>query len=1111
MGIINKNNSKKVKRIPLLFALIIAASGILSTLSPSSSFAAATPLSFNKKLKDMTPSEQSLSMQYVETIANCFSQPGFGEIPKGKDGNNDNPDPSFWFQSYRSNVAYINGYVKMVGGIPSSCVSVTKDAFALWQWSGNSSSSNYKDFLGKILGCTSQTITIGYDNWDSTIAGDAIPGYMCPKPSDPKPSAEKFLQKVMKDVYDQITPKKVDGIDTYNIQLSPGAEYKYWYDVFQKSCAWNGTKTSSAPSATVKFDNPVRRAPFYDFQNNSVPKLYEHPDESYQSSGVPAIGTVYGTIVLPSSSNGESTPITYEDWYIVSNYDINTANPALKITVGDPALNPDNPDSNSSYLAKPGNHSMSRSFYGAVYSGSVGAISANSPDKNPGYELYGKTELDGLVQGINATCHDILKKMDNKGDLYKAYSAYLKATGSNPDAPKETGGEQPIKLTPPVVHTPTPTTTTSTCGINVIGWLVCPVLNFMAGIADGAFGFISNNFLEIKPSLLNSDPTAKNDKGTLIGTPTYDAWAIMRNIANVAFVIVFLIIIFSQLTNIGVTNYGIKKMLPRLVIAAVLVNVSYLVCQVVVDLSNILGYSLSSFLQSLTTAPVPTFGPSQAGALDGLVFEVVAVATGAIVWFSLATLIPVLIAAVVALVMILFILVARQAIIIMLVVISPLAFVAFLLPNTEDWFKKWRKALMSMLMLFPIIALVFGMSKLSSSIIGNAINSSTGSGDNMGQIIAAGVLVLPLFVVPGLLKKSIDAVGGIGGKLAGLGDRAGKSLGKLGSKGYENTALARGRAIKTAAKADYRNQKFAKALGKEGGWRRRAALGGPAFTKGGLYAQGQIERTALAKADEIKKKEISDAELQFKSQVSAPADVPKAAQIKLEEALYHGDEITARAMTNALMTAGAAGRTRLHRAQKNVEERIMAENPRSAEQIAIDNARGDSRSDEQKAIDLASGIDSRTANEITRDNARGFSQLATFLKSEAVTGIKKEALAKGIKANDIMFDKFATSNDSLISHDTVINAADFSGLTSAELATQDINTLEIGIASGALSVEQAISAIANPTTRNAITGDKAAVFATIPGIGLTADQIMNYGNTGVAGTPPPTPPPTPTP
>ena len=66
---------------------------------------------------------------------------------------------------------------------------------------------------------------------------------------------------------------------------------------------------------------------------------------------------------------------------------------------------------------------------------------------------------------------------------------------------------------------------------------------------------------------------------------------------NAVFAVIFLWVIFSQISNVGVSNYGIKKILPRLIIGALLVNLSFYLCQIAVDLSNILGFSLKEALE----------------------------------------------------------------------------------------------------------------------------------------------------------------------------------------------------------------------------------------------------------------------------------------------------------------------------------------------------------------------------------------------------------------------------------------------------------------------------------------------------------------------------------
>lgn len=280
----------------------------------------------------------------------------------------------------------------------------------------------------------------------------------------------------------------------------------------------------------------------------------------------------------------------------------------------------------------------------------------------------------------------------------------------------------------------------TTCAIDGVGWLICPIANFLAGIADGAY--------EIVASLLAVQPLLTT--GT--SEPVYQAWSIMRNFANVAFVIAFLFIIFSQITSIGITNYGIKRMLPRLIIAAILVNISYWVCAIAVDISNVLGGSLKGLFDSIGgTLEAPEFGDGSTGNGWGVAVGIVLTAT-TFQYVTYAALFPILITVVAAIVTTFIVLALRQALIILLVVISPIAFVAYLLPNTESWFSKWRNFFQTLLLMYPIIGLLFGASALASQIVTNSAASVDQPQKIVVQIMGAGIAVIPLLVTPAFFK-----------------------------------------------------------------------------------------------------------------------------------------------------------------------------------------------------------------------------------------------------------------------------------------------------------------------------------------------------------------------
>lgn len=330
--------------------------------------------------------------------------------------------------------------------------------------------------------------------------------------------------------------------------------------------------------------------------------------------------------------------------------------------------------------------------------------------------------------------------------------------------------------------------TTSTCAIPGIGWIVCPVLNFLTGISDWAYNAID--------SLLDTDNSEFSQT-----SGTYTAWQIMRNFANVGFVIAFLVIIFSQITNIGLQNYGIKKLLPRLIITVILVNISFYIAQLAIDISNILGASLKDLFDNLAVYDSSTLDGLASGSktspLTWLGTVLMTVTGGAALLGGTALaiyggptlLIPIVLAALWATVVTLFILVARQSLVILLVVVAPIAFLAVLLPNTNKLFTQWRKYLVGMLMVYPMISLVYGASKFASAIILSSVDT-LGSVDTLKIVAGVGAQIIPLALTPMLLKNSLKAIPAIGNIATKFANRANSLVGKTAKKQYAKSNVA---------------------------------------------------------------------------------------------------------------------------------------------------------------------------------------------------------------------------------------------------------------------------------------------------------------------------------
>ncbi|MBQ1344567.1 hypothetical protein IIY59_02475 [Candidatus Saccharibacteria bacterium] len=294
-------------------------------------------------------------------------------------------------------------------------------------------------------------------------------------------------------------------------------------------------------------------------------------------------------------------------------------------------------------------------------------------------------------------------------------------------------------------------------GGSSVGWILCPVVDKIGEAFEGFYDKYLAPAMKLDASLL------ENNSGT------HDAWGIFRDMANMAFIALFLFVIFSQLTGVGIDNYGIKKTLPKLILTAVLINVSYIICQLAADVSNIVGYGVKDLLFSIADGiqtSVPDLGTGDFVALT----LIMSLATGAGLLAIIAnpalflTGLIALISAVIAFAFLFVLLAARKAAIVLLVAVSPIAMVLYSLPNTKSIFDKWFNFFKTMLMVFPIAGFMMGAGQLASKII-----LSTGGDDKLMWIIGLIVSGVPIFFIPSLIKQSMSVMGSLGTRLAGMG------------------------------------------------------------------------------------------------------------------------------------------------------------------------------------------------------------------------------------------------------------------------------------------------------------------------------------------------------
>lgn len=183
-------------------------------------------------------------------------------------------------------------------------------------------------------------------------------------------------------------------------------------------------------------------------------------------------------------------------------------------------------------------------------------------------------------------------------------------------------------------------------------------------------------------------------------------WVMIRDLTNMFFVVVLLMIAFG--TILGLDHYEWKHMLVKLVTAAVLVNFSRLICGLIIDVAQIV---MVTFLNGIAATAsgnlVNMFQVDKIFKLgNGENFTgdtaSIFLASVAAIMFSVTMLITML--------AFLFMIVARMAMLWVLIVVSPFAFVLNVLHQTEHFAGEWWGKFNSNVVSGPVIAFFLWLS-----------------------------------------------------------------------------------------------------------------------------------------------------------------------------------------------------------------------------------------------------------------------------------------------------------------------------------------------------------------------------------------------------------------
>lgn len=303
-------------------------------------------------------------------------------------------------------------------------------------------------------------------------------------------------------------------------------------------------------------------------------------------------------------------------------------------------------------------------------------------------------------------------------------------------------------------------------------WIICPVLDLASGVIDGVDKLVTEA-LEF-----NTDSFFKNSStGTTNGYKV--AWNAFRLISVGVLFISGLVIVISQSLGLEILDaYTIKKTLPRLLIAAIAINISWPLMEFIVTFFNILSIDIRNILYAPFNglANPPNAGTSLAGIVIGWAY-----------WtnFGLLGTMSLVLSGALALLFGFAIIAIRNLALEILIITAPIAFVAYILPNTQKLWKLWYTNTLALLLMFPIVSLFVATGRVFAAVAGSATGNPLYV--TLQQLLGFVAYFAPYFMIGYAFKLA----GGFIGNIAGIVNDRNKGLFDRLSKGRQKNAAQR--------------------------------------------------------------------------------------------------------------------------------------------------------------------------------------------------------------------------------------------------------------------------------------------------------------------------------
>lgn len=502
-------------------------------------------------------------------------------------------------------------------------------------------------------------------------------------------------------------------------------------------------------------------------------------------------------------------------------------------------------------------------------------------------------------------------------------------------------------------------------------WFVIPIAMLLSYIVNQIIGiaFSVASYLVELALAINDLILTQSNSLVQVG------WGIARDLANLGFVLIIIVIAFA--TILRIERYGSQKLLVRLIAAAILVNFSLAIAGVVISFTSTISHFFLDFILGDKAAgfrvadiisgafspqrfliqdpnPLPPDPSAQAGLFTSLSTATL-VSIADLIFGGVFMLIATVVMATLALMLLI-----RYIMLSFLLVVSPITWLFWVIPDLQGQFTKWWSKFLEWAFFAPAVSFFIYLSIIAAEKLGEmsiVVNSDFVFPALANTIMqGAQMILLAGIMLGGLIAAKNMGIAGAGGAIS------------LMNKGK---SAALGWAGRQARRAGARTLE-SKPTAKLAGFMQRT----PGLRRMGMALGGQ--------ADILRRGLVDDADKQIKKY--SDAHIAKNLDTLSEPERVAALERLAKNDTMGLIKDRAGN--------GNVLSTISAENKKVFERFYGEGT------PKWKSVELGSGMNVATADAI---RANDVTRMRNEMK-EWVKGLKPEQIGK-LPVNDIFNGK----------------------------------------------------------------------------------------------------------